>query len=122
RLDDRARLDDVRVVQARGEARLVDEHLQQLRVLQVRALEELENDELVHALRAALHGHEDLRGPPSAELEQEVMSTIRGDVNRAIAHTREDATKFAALTSGFPRALAPVPRGLPSRCVVGCCF
>ena len=72
-LHDGDRLDDVGVVEADGEARLVDEHAPQIVVVGEAGLDDLEDDELVDALRAALHGEEDPRRPAFAELEEEMV-------------------------------------------------
>ena len=63
-------LHDVRMVEPRGEARLVEEHLAKLRIAHEVALERLEHDQLVEAARAARDRQIDVRRAPLAQLRE----------------------------------------------------
>ena len=73
---DFVRLDDVRVVQASSEARFVEEHLAERRVLGEVGTEPLEDDQLVETARPVGDGEEDLRHSAAPERCQD-LSIVR---------------------------------------------
>ena len=73
-------LDDVRVVQARRELRLLDEHRAEAPRRAVRGQDALDDEQLVRALGAALLGEEDLGHAAGAEAANDLeFRQSRGD-------------------------------------------
>jgi hypothetical protein len=66
-------LDDVRVVETRGEAGFVDEHRGELVVLGELFLQLLDDDELAEAARTLRRGQVNDRHSPSAELRDRTI-------------------------------------------------
>ena len=87
-LADLVGLHDVRVVEARGEPRLVEEHREELRVVGERRAQALDDDELVEAHRPARDREEDVGHPAAAE-----------DREKLVLADGHDAPLFAQLGS-----------------------
>jgi hypothetical protein len=76
-------LDDVRVIQARGEVRLVDEHRAEAARRSVRRQDALDDEELVRALGAALFREEYFGHPSGAEAAEDLeIGELRGRLGR----------------------------------------
>src|SRR5262245_32700696 len=65
------------MVEARGEARLVQEHAPELRLDGQLQLEELENDELVETARSSQSGQVNIGGAALAELRDDTVLAVR---------------------------------------------
>ena len=74
-LDDLVRLDDVRVIEPRGDARLLEEHAPELVLLREVRAHLLDDDELLEALRA-LQGRQ-VHGGHSASAELDEAAKLR---------------------------------------------
>ena len=78
-LADLVGLDDVRMVEARRDARLLDQHLDELGLLDEVLTKSLDDRELaeVRSRRACLHGQENVGHAPVPELRDEAVLTER---------------------------------------------
>ena len=85
-------LNDIRVLQLRGDGRLVDEHLDEVLILREVRQDPLDHDGLLEALGAGRLRTEDLRHPPHRDATKEhVLSVPLRQVLRHRPHVRPAA-------------------------------
>lgn len=73
-------LDDIRVIQAGGQPRLLEKHRDEGWIFEELGLELLEHEELVESGRAAAHGKVDDAHPAPGELRDDVVPPEARDV------------------------------------------